>query len=58
MDDPIVSGIAYDCKKYGHKYIDKRELKTKVLYKKICSECGYIRFNDNFIEDYSKKDGK
>jgi hypothetical protein len=48
----------HDCKKYGHKFIENRDKNFKVLYRKICSECGYIRFNDKFIESYDNKKGK
>jgi hypothetical protein len=57
MADEQPIGPEYDCKKYGHKYIETREKETKVLYRKICSECGYIRHNDKFVEEYDKKKG-
>lgn len=47
--------IKYDCKKYGHKWKVDREKETKVIYRKVCEECGYVRHNDRFAEEYEKK---
>jgi hypothetical protein len=54
----MAGGIVYDCKKYGHKWKKDYEIKTKVLYRKICLECSYIVFNSNFEEEYDAKKGK